>query len=656
MGVFGKFFSKVKEKVAAAGSSIANSGAGTKVAGATGAALGAGYATGAGFARATGRSIMALHGQGTWIFLVLACVAHIFHVMSLRASNSLSPANPTFGLYVILALFATFLFYKDPSDPNPFAQLPKFLLITVIAYYVPAILSWAGTNYPAFRDLAAAAMFLAPVWVIYIFLNPGDLITKVLATVFFVAWFLYVFSIVLMPQLSENVGAINQVFLTPDELRSALAEAYARLKGDYVDAGAKSFYDIKRFTKNGIANATQVYYTGTVDQSQGEPIGVFITEMKPMAIKFDVPMGEDVIVDATMRARTVGEPITITNACFLNYTDASSSILSAQRAAVAGEVYPPKITIERTGEAQEKYPLQCVIPNDGLKALPANRITTGYTTFSSTFNFETWGYAQYGFMDNDLKLAFRDNGQNPATEMGVPMTVQAKYTPGPVMIGMPSDSQPLSFTMATSTESDPNNYLPAFGATFSSAWAGKGTIKEFNHVKFYVPKPFSLNLAKCTPRSDQFQVLKEAQPWRENEVYSVYYINNPKSMKIGTGMDYPFITIRCPMEVDMNDRMHPVLGPSGAGKFTFFVQANYTYTLESRTPVTLQGPEVSTGSTGSSGGRIQKDCPAGTTNSCGGGSCWCYVNENDVTWTCTWPGTAESSTENYGERSCRRAQ
>lgn len=567
------------------------------------AVAGVGTAVGGGIRHGARKSVFALRSHNLVLFLVLVFVLNFYHVWR----NSFAFPGDIFvmSLYIFVAFLAAFVFYNDTSDPFPIAHFGRFMLITAAAYFVPFIIKYAKDAGLIHVPLATFLMILAPVWVIFIFINNGGNETvRKLALLFFIGWLIYLCANGLLQLGSQTQTQV--ILLSPGEARDALAIIISKVRGlasgavdvatSPIDTSRRVYNDTKNFFNGQLAGATQEYYTGTVDQSQGVPIGVFITNAEPIYTKFRSDT-DDVIVTATLTARTFSDQLTVQNTCSLEIFD-TTDLAKAGNVHVPGTVVPQSITILYTGEFQEKHAIDCTVKqSDYSKHLNMARATTGTLYLNSTFDFETWGYAEYGFMDRQLIQAFRTENQNPAEVLGIDPTLRPKYTPGPLMVGMPADTQPVSFD---SEAADP--HLPAFGVTFSNAWMGKGVVREFKAVEFLIPKPFIIeDFASCTPKEgtavisdgkrldfvgpSQWTEVEAGQEVVVNEAYNKYTVQN---VAIRDGES--FITIRCPLEIDAKQaESFPALGSSGAGKFTFFVHADYVYSTWTRTPVNLQG-------------------------------------------------------------------
>jgi len=597
-----------------------------------GSAVGAaGMAIVGGTARVAHKGLLALRSHYTALFLVLCAAAHYFNVA--RGTIAFSFSDPMLLVYlVVLPVLAAFLFYKDDDEPFPWRNMLKFIPISLAAYAIPVGVVWAIDHGFISMMIGSLILFGAPGWIVFVFLNPGESkVTRFLAGLFFLAWTVVILVLIMEAGLGISGGTFV-VPISPSDFISAASGIYNKLGTEF---GA--VYSQAKNTINGtIAGATQEYYTGTVDQSQGQPIGVFITRMQPALTKFYADNQDSVIVYGVLSARTVSDSISVANTCSLDFASGASTVSKP------GSVTPDKINIDYTGAFQDQYDISCTVPYTSYSsALSPGRTSSAMATFSSTFDFSTWAYVPYAFMDRDLLVSLRRSNVDPAQKLGISAIPMAKFTPGPLMIGMASDSQPYSYQDGGS--------LPFFGLTLTNQWFGKGSVNKFNSVDVYIPKPFDLELDTCTPRdvsSGGAFDYRDAADWSQNPAYKHYQIFN-----VAIKPSETFTTIRC--QIGYNDAelsQYPILGTSGAGVYTFFASANYTYTLQAKTPVTLVSPSVAMNSGGAGSTyqptqqqlQMESECTQGA--NCNAGPCTCVVTlpgSSDV-WHCQYTNNVRS--------------
>lgn len=552
----------------------------------------------------------------TWLIGVLAFLITIVHFGQFGGR----PVPIIYMAYFILAIIATFI-YKELSEPVNFTRLGFFMLVSAVAVFYPWGISELVSRFgsaQAQQFLGPALGIAAPVWWIYLAAHPRDKYTRWFAIIFWIGWLLYIFVLFVLPILPSVTGA-PQVYWTFSDIRAGAVQFWHTVRDTTTQGGTSTVKTVKDFFSGQVTAVTQEYYTGTVDSSNsGPPVGVFITDGRPFFTTFDVAR-DDISVSATMKVHTFSDNVTVKNTCGLEVLD-TSSFSSLKPPPIEGVMTPEELRIDYTGEFQERFALDCVIKNtDYATKLPAGRMLTGNVVFNTSFGFETWAYAEYGFMQRELVLAFLNENLDPASELGVPRTVLAKYTPGPVMIGMPTETQPFRFD---ATSGAPNQ-IPSFGMTFSNAWEGKGRIVSFSLVRAYLPKQFKLVTDQCLPSNYLGKPVERT--WEENEQYNYYEFTD---VKLPPGES--FITIKCPVKVASSDNKG-ILGTAGAGKFTWFAQAVYDYELGTKVPVTIKREPKVPEST--------DQCKEGTQN-CDSTSKWCTClvieSATRYTWECGW--------------------
>jgi hypothetical protein len=381
-------------------------------------------------------------------------------------------------------------------------------------------------------------------------------------------------------------------------------------------------------------------YVGQVDNSQGLPLGVQIIEAKPLFQKFRLEGTDDVIATAIIKARSINEDVyNISNECYLEFTYSNKLLFGkSKKVQVKGQVQPQNFEIGYTGEQFDQRMIECVVRGTDITAatvdsIPVNTVV-GQVVFNTTFNFTTSGYMTYAFMDKNLFARLRADNREPWREMGLSSgQMMARYTPGPIMVGMPADSTPYPIDSTAASAS-----LPAFGVTFSNAFVGRGGIKTFDKTYVYVPKQLDF-VSECTPKE--------------------YKIAATESSKHGYGADYKefelknlsrpanelYVTARCPMSISKASSPDDLLGLSGSGIYTIFLTSRYTYSIDTFTSVNmLFNQSRSTSTAGLVPNMLvyenKESCKNGVpycTGSTNDGMCYCpYKYSADEVYICTW--------------------
>lgn len=580
-----------------------------------------------------------------WLWFILAWVLHLFNVM--RGNFLWSPNDPIFFVYIMFALILSFTIYRKEDDRLIFRSLGWCLAVSVAAYYAPVVVGLLLNKGILTTQIGRLILIFLPVWPIVMFFGTkADKPTRVMGMPIVIAWVIYCLFAVALPQISQAPGA-TVLLPTPQELWDSASSALLDIKTNTVDKAVDAYNRtcIQCFVNGSIESATTPYYTGTVDSSQGQNLGVYITNTQPLFSKFDAST-DDVVVTATLQANTLTDQgIDITNDCSLTVqTGGTTTPLS-------GKVDRPNLHIDYTGAFQQSNDIDCSIDQSKVASIVTpGRSYSGLVQFNSTFNFDTWGYVQNGFMERDLLVSLRRTNVDAANEIGIDSHPVSKYTPGPVQLGMPSDTQPYSFDSSVNS-----NQLPAFGVTLSNAWFGKGTLVKINQLSFYIPKQFVLDTTNCAPR-----VVAQMGEWGENPAYNEYNITGDIKTD---AVSQNFVTVRCPLKLG-SDSKYPILGPSGAGIYTFYVDTKYTYSVNTQSSVYIQNTgssaaSTNTGTSSTNSGADQSNtgsssasntppssyqmtqadyntCSNANTVQCSGNSCTCYLTNQNTKYVCTW--------------------
>ena len=575
----------------------------------------------AGGIRKGSKSLLQLAGRFTWLFALLAAGLHFMLILNIPSisvggfSSTVSSfldvfTDLRFVLYVFLAVLASVLFYADNTDSNVLQRFVKFFGLTVAAYLLPIILhSIAITSQGTLLSILDTLASITALWLFFTFSDPGDKITVIFSYAYYLLLVAFLLSLLFSALAnSERASQTDAQTASWEYWKSQWFPWWSQIE-KLPEKGKDAIGDFRKGWNSTINRTTQDFYVGQVDQSNKDniPLGVFIEQPQSDYRTVYLGDGDDVTASAVLKARSlIDDTIVVYNGCRLQVIDQSDP-KNYQYKNITGRVEPPVSRFVYSAAYQDKQDIQCIINNADVKQLlNQDRLYTGTVVFNSTFNFTTLSYMPYAFMEHDLYIAMRQNKLDPATEMGVQQSPIAKYTPGPVMIGMARDTQPFAFTPGE----DPDTQLPAFGITFSSATLGKGKLLALHELHLLIPQQFEFNRERCTPNwMTNNEIVSggaaSSVAWSENPYYWDYKIKNPRIQEGDT-----FLTIRCPLIQNKKGpgANLPILGPAGASLFTFYAQANYTYVSEARTTVTMKG--------------VQQTATAGTTDTqtSGGGT------------------------------------
>ncbi len=579
----GGIFSKGKS---AAGSAL--SGGGT--AAAAGIGMGIGVVGGVAYMGARGvRGIFSLMGNGfTWILLIFVIALHTANITQGVATTFSSASSAILAGFIMCGLLAGFVVYRSEDGAGMFASAFKFVLLGIATYLLPVLVAYSRDAGWIPREIAAIFIIWTPLFVLYIFSNPGgSIITRWLAAIYFIGLTLYILMGVILPLVSDGAPQVTAIVLAPGELRAQVVHVWQAIFTPIKKLPVAIIKGVNETVKGKGKELAPELFVGQVDKNQGPPLGVYHANGKALLDKFRVDLGDSVSTTTELRTRTLSETESYIDTKCTFQTQDLSSFRTKRMLTSPGEVTPRFTVLTYSGEVQDVSTVECTVKNSELikNGYPSSTIT-GDITMNSTFNFSTSGYVTYAFMDRTLFESLRQSNKNPATEMGLPGGRQiAKYTPGPVSIGMPAESLPIPYDDIRAPS------IPPLGLTFSSTQTNRGGIQKFNSVEVFVPRQFEIDKDKCSPAGEVDPVTKVSTGVKVDETttdvmgpaYQGYSITNI----LNDNRDYgQFITIRCAMRI-RDGMKNNVLGPTGTSIYTILVQANYTFSVDSKVPVTL---------------------------------------------------------------------
>ena len=271
-----------------------------------------------------------------------------------------------------------------------------------------------------------------------------------------------------------------------------------------------------------------------IDNNEKAPVGLYLENVR-LADKYAYE-GYPVIIWADIRGKSFVDEIGVTPSCYIDKKG-------------YGETDPRSITIF----GEEHLTLSCTFYD----------LTKGsyLAKVSAPFNFETWAYVTYTFVDIETKRALELQGKNVNYELDVDHLPRAVFTNGPVMLGMASMvDQPVGIdTMYNIRE-------PILGVTLDNLWT-EGEIERVDEFIIQVPDDFKL--VKC----DRWRPDTERQPSKSEEGYDFYTFSREELGDPRLG----FQSVTCRLHI--NDPKELLAGAQKVQR-TFVAQAKYLYKLE----------------------------------------------------------------------------
>ncbi|MFH1649813.1 MAG: N-acetylmuramidase domain-containing protein [Candidatus Woesearchaeota archaeon] len=543
--------------------SVASSG--TRAVKATGSAIGkpvkATYGVGKSIVGATAWGVSSVFTINVFFFFAFAI--YLIDVLVLQLNRS--PGDPiVMGMYGLLVLLGIFTYGLHPK---------AFVWLMGLAAWSAFLLPWLlqfvkGT--PLVHSVLEASVLLFPVWLIFIWRTaPPDTFafkwSGIISKLAIIAIFIFIL-VVAMRSYGESPA------LHPDfQFKRAF-----QLIWDPVWDGFKMIFGglwkiptaIKDFVQHTISSA---YYVGQVEENTDAPLGVYIDRFR--ALDKELYPDMDIYLLAEVSAASLKGNVSIATSCYAQSTSDISKLKENAPKAVAA-VTPKLIFVEqKTIEAVE-----CKFGKNWLK--PGS-----YTaTFEAEFNFETWAYAEYSFMDYALYRSYTAQNKDINTEYGIPEQVTAIYTNGPVMIG----TQQIYLPARIDTTA-PEDWSMPFGVTVENQWRD-GEVKQVTEYIIQLPKELEFQGAcnRGTPVNNTNNTAKK-------DIIEGY---TPYSVKVPVDINSKWDTLQCRLKLaggsnpeKMKDSMQSLLGGNPIARRTIAVQVKYDYILKNEIALNVLKPE-----------------------------------------------------------------
>lgn len=328
-----------------------------------------------------------------------------------------------------------------------------YTLLPFFLYLIPPVQMTASTT---LYDWVVFAIIVFPIWPIYLGLK---------ANIGFIHFYINLWIVVFLIVLILGVGLKlrpGQFITFGGRLEATQAtNVFNFLRDEFKQIGTTL---LKQFKPTAWAdyfwNATGMnYYFGMVENNKNTPVGLYLLNVRP-ADKYFYE-GSPVIVWADIRGKSFLDEITVIPSCYIDKKG-------------YGIAKPPSFSI--LGE--EHNTLSCEFTNLSRGSYQAR--------VGATFNFETWAYVTYTFVDIEMKRSYELQGKSINTELDIDMMPASVYTNGPVMLGMSSMvDQPVGIDVKYNTRE------PILGVTLDNAWS-EGKIGRVDEFIIMVPGDFEL--------------------------------------------------------------------------------------------------------------------------------------------------------------------
>lgn len=181
---------------------------------------------------------------------------------------------------------------------------------------------------------------------------------------------------------------------------------------------------IGRYVESQLEYASGGMYRGFVEKNQFEPLGVFFDNIRAAQPRFYTD--EDVTLWATIKSRTLSDPVIVTFSCF-RWKDGKR--ISAEKNDIIIPAQP------FTVYTLEEKDVECTFTQSAKES--KIQAGTNTITLSAAYNFATSAYQKAYFIDKGRLRAMVKEGIDPLKEFGIADTTpKTIYTNGPVEIGM----------------------------------------------------------------------------------------------------------------------------------------------------------------------------------------------------------------------------
>lgn len=314
------------------------------------------------------------------------------------------------------------------------------------------------------------------------------------------------------------------------------------------------FTGIQEGVEQQLQVATGGYYKGMVEDQEGEPVGLYIEDLRvPRDVYY---AGDEVQLWADLRGKSFEEEITVGTNCGATGKETGTY--------TRGETTPREFSFFAEGFESVRCNLGTLAPG------------TYKVQFTAGFNFRTWSYVTYTFVDQTTRRNYLSAGQDINDQLDIPQGLRPKYTPGPVMLGMSSDiPQPVGIDSQSGLNS-------IFGVTLDNKWTD-GEIATVDRFDVLVPEVFKLT--DCDAEFEQLDSdpLCEEKPDRCASAMNAYRFD---------GLERPgsFTTFTCRLRLADGVSPEDIIGPAEKkAQQTFVVKAQYDYALTGDDTIKVKG-------------------------------------------------------------------
>lgn len=403
-----------------------------------------------------------MHGDASGSMKFLFWFSALIHVLYMIARWQ-DAQNAIFYiaviLYGIVFVISIFILIKNYGANAETILVPALLGVfyVLLPYFIQIIPPMDLFGNVSLLAMVDAIIILVPFMPLYVAWKGELPLLKVYIAVMIGAVVLF---LVLQVAANTSPGDLARIGGSPQVTRAG--EFF-----DYIADSTRTSWN--KFSRNiglipeMLINRTGInYYTGMIDDNENEPVGLYIDNVRP-ADKYTYE-GYPALVWADIRGKSFTGEIHVEPICYIEKK--SPGIADPSYFKFYGLEHD---TLSCTFEDLEKG--------------------SYYAKVGASFNFETWAYVTYTFVDLNTKRGLELQGKNINYELDIDPYPQAVYTNGPAMLGMASQvDQPIGIDIEYNTRE------PVLGVTLDNEWT-EGEIARVDEFVIMVPDDFEL--IKC---------------------------------------------------------------------------------------------------------------------------------------------------------------
>lgn len=498
---------------------------------------------------------------------------------------AISPTSVIYRLllYFLIGWYAHYVM----ESPSFWASIRNFGFVSLFPIFIiPSahrIALWIGAA-PTWADFLAGFVFAIPIWIIFLnnkiklprektsalsnffssLVHPRKLAHLYMAVLFF----LLMVNVILV--LGENVAELDEIQYAGINPQVALY-SFVGWSGDRVmDVwnGFRGLFTEIRGTLD--KKISGLYYYGKVEDGK-EEVGATIASFKTLGGRQKFTQGEQVVFTGEI---AINQLERATNTTYFCEVEKISDIPTIQPdGTLKRPVYSGTATSIRSGTDKSFFTKfeQTDVVNCIFDSLEEG---TYQGALRVEFDFESWGYVTYYFMNREFIATEDFNNVNINQKYNIPAQAVAESTDGPtkIMMGLETVRLPIPLTFE---ETSPIKNSFIVGLSLVDKYAlqslSGGNIKKVKAVEIRVPKEVKLNCQNIetpTPKPDT-----------ELQTYQIYRFDEPDYPK-----DVPSFNIYCNAEISPADAKNLIKEEDAQLEMFIAGMGSYDYQLIKKSP------------------------------------------------------------------------